>query len=174
MNFFKFFVSTLFIFFFFSVTSNAEKIVYIDMDKIMKLSKAGKTVIEKINSQKKKDVNKFRKIEEDLKAQEIDLINKKNVLSSEEFNKKIESLTKKINDYRKLRQEAIDSSTKNRLNASADFANKIKPILAEYAGENNIDMVIQKKNIIMGKSTLDITNEILKIVDNKISNLKIN
>ena len=124
MNFFKFFVSTLFIFFFFSVTSNAEKIVYIDMDKIMKLSKAGKTVIEKINSQKKKDVNKFRKIEEDLKAQEIDLIN---------------------NDYRRLRQEAIDSSTNNRLNASADFANKIKPILAEYAGENNIDMVIQKK-----------------------------
>ena len=144
------------------------------MDKIMQLSKAGKTAIEKINNQKKKDVNKFRKIEEDLKAQETDLINKKNVLTNEEFNKKIESLTKKINDYRKLRQEAIDLSTKNRLNASADFANKIKPILAEYASENNIDMVIQKKNIIMGKSTLDITNEILKIVDNKIINLKIN
>ena len=144
------------------------------MDKIMKISKAGKTAIEKINKQKKKDINKFRKIEEDLKSQEMDLINKKNVLSSEEFNKKIELLTKKINDYRKLRQEAIDSSTKNRLNASADFANKIKPILAEYADDNNIDMVIQKKNIIMGKSSLDITNEILKIVDNKISNLKIN
>ena len=73
-----------------------------------------------------------------------------------------------------MRQEAIDSSTKNRLNASADFANQIKPILAEYAGDNSIDMVIQKKNIIMGKSSLDITNEILKIVDDKISKLKIN
>ena len=174
MNIFKFSIPSLVILFHFNVVANAEKIVYIDMDKIMQISKAGKTAIEKINEQKKKDINKFRKIEEDLKAQEMDLINKKNVLSSEEFNKKIESLTKKINDYRKLRQEAIDSSTKNRLNASADFANKIKPILAEYAGENNIDMVIQKKNIIMGKSSLDITNEILKIVDNKISNLKIN
>ena len=173
MNIFKFLISSLVIFFYLNFAANAEKIVYIDMDKIMQISKAGKTAIEKINKQKKKDINKFRKIEEDLKAQEIDLINKKNVLSSEEFNKKIESLTKKINDYRKLRQEAIDSSTKNRLNASADFANKIKPILAEYAGENNIDMVIQKKNIIMGKSNLDITNEILKIVDNKINNLKI-
>ena len=174
MNIFKFLISSLVIFFYFNVAANAEKIVYIDMDKIMQISKAGKTAIEKINKQKKKDINKFRKIEEDLKAQEMDLINKKNVLSSEEFNKKIELLTKKINDYRKLRQEAIDSSTKNRLNASADFANKIKPILAEYADDNNIDMVIQKKNIIMGKSSLDITNEILKIVDNKISNLKIN
>ena len=173
MNIIKFFISSLVIFFIFNNTANAEKIVYIDMDKIMQLSKAGKIAIEKINNQKKKDINKFKKIEEDLKAQEMDLINKKNVLSTEEFNKKIETLTKKINDYRKLRQEAIDSSTKNRLNASADFANKIKPILAEYASENNIDMVIQKKNIIMGKSSLDITNEILKIVDNKITNLKI-
>ena len=174
MNIFKFLILSLVILFYFNFAANAEKIVYIDMDKIMQISKAGKTAIEKINNQKKKDVNKFRKIEDDLKAQETDLINKKNVLSTEEFNKKIETLTKKINDYRKLRQEAIDSSTKNRLNASADFANKIKPILAEYAGENNIDMVIQKKNIIMGKSSLDITNEILKIVDNKITNLKIN
>ena len=173
MNIFKSLISSLVILFYFNVAANAEKIVYIDMDKIMQISKAGKTAIEKINKQKKKDINKFRKIEEDLKAQEIDLINKKNVLSIEEFNKKIESLTKKINDYRKLRQDAIDLSTKNRLNASADFANKIKPILAEYAGDNNIDMVIQKKNIIMGKSSLDITNEILKIVDNKITNLKI-
>ena len=174
MNIFKFLISSLVIFFYFNIAANAEKIVYINMDKIMQISKAGKAAIEKINKQKKRDINKFRKIEEDLKAQEMDLINKKNVLSSEEFNKNIESLTKRINDYRKLRQEAIDTSTKNRLNASADFANKIKPILAEYAGDNDIDMVIQKKNIIMGKSSLDITNEILKIVDDKISNLKIN
>ena len=174
MNFIKFFISLLLTLFIINNTANAEKVVYLDMDKIMQLSKAGKVAIEKINNQKKKDVNKFRKIEEDLKAQETDLINKKNVLTNEEFNKKIESLTKKINDYRKLRQDAINSSTKNRLNASADFAIQIKPILAEYAGNNNIDMVIQKKNIIMGKSSLDITDEILKIVDTKISKLKIN
>ena len=65
---------------------------------------------------------------------------------------KIQDLSKEINNYRTLRQEAIDLSTKSRLNASADFAEKIKPILAEYASENNIDMIIQKKNIIMGSS----------------------
>ena len=173
MNNYKFLLY-LIIIFSFLISVKAEKIVYIDMDKIMQISKAGKVAIENINNQKKKDVNKFRKIEEDLKAQEEDLINKKNVLSAEEFNKKIDILKRKINDYRLLRQEAIDSSTKSRLNASADFANKIKPILAEYAGDNNIDMVIQKKNIIMGKSELDITSEILEIVDKKISNLKIN
>ena len=163
--------------FFFSVNislANAEKIVYIDMDKIMQISKAGKDAISKINNQKKKDVSKFQKIEKELKSKEEDLITKKNVISAEEFNKKLENLSKEINNYRTLRQEAIDLSTKSRLNASADFAEKIKPILAEYASENNIDMIIQKKNIIMGKTDLDITDEILKIVDKKINKLKVN
>ena len=144
------------------------------MDKIMQISKAGKNAISKINDQKKKDVSKFQKIEKELKSKEEDLIAKKNVISAEEFNKKLENLSKEINNYRTLRQEAIDLSTKSRLNASADFAEKIKPILADYASENNIDMIIQKKNIIMGKTDLDITNEILKIVDKKINKLKVN
>ena len=163
--------------FFFSLNislANAEKIVYIDMDRIMQISKAGKDAISKINDQKKKDVSKFQKIEKELKSREDDLITKKNVISAEEFNKKLENLSKEINNYRNLRQEAIDLSTKSRLNASADFAEKIKPILADYASENNIDMIIQKKNIIMGKTDLDITNEILKIVDKKINKLKVN
>ena len=162
---------------YFSINSNlayAEKIVYIDMDRIMQISKAGKNAISKINDQKKKDVSKFQKIEKELKSKEEDLITKKNVISAEEFNKKLENLSKEINNYRTLRQEAIDLSTKSRLNASADFAEKIKPILADYASENNIDMIIQKKNIIMGKTDLDITNEILKIVDKKINKLKVN
>ena len=162
---------------FFSVNISlafAEKIVYIDMDKIMQISKAGKNAISKINDQKKKDVSKFQKIEKELKSREQDLITKKNVISAEEFNTKLETLTKEINNYRALRQEAIDLSTKSRLNASADFAEKIKPILADYASENNIEMIIQKKNIIMGKTDLDITDEILKIVDKKINKLKVN
>ena len=162
---------------FFSVNISlafAEKIVYIDMDKIMQISKAGKNAISKINDQKKKDVSKFQKIEKELKSREQDLITKKNVISAEEFNTKLETLTKEINNYRALRQEAIDLSTKSRLNASADFAEKIKPILADYASENNIEMIIQKKNIIMGKTDLDITDVILKIVDKKINKLKVN
>ena len=96
------------------------------------------------------------------------------MLSEEEFSKGLTSLRKKIEDYREVRQKAIDEITKKRINASADFAQKIKPILGNYAKEKNIDMVVQKKNIIMGKSELDITDEILKIVDKEISKLKIN
>ena len=54
MNIFKFFISFLVLFFSLNIVVYAEKVVYLDMDKIMQLSKAGKVAIEKINNQKKK------------------------------------------------------------------------------------------------------------------------
>ena len=164
----------LILFLFLSSNLRADTIVYIDIDKILQNSKAGKLVIKKLNKTNEENIKKFKKIEEDIKKEEKDLVAKKNVLSTEEFEKKLRELNNKINDYRETRRNAIDSVTKNRIAATADFAQKIKPILTDYAKENNIDMIIQKKNIIMGKSELDITKIILDIVDKEISKLKIN
>ena len=45
----------------------ADKIVYLNMEKIMKQSKAGKSIVEKINKSNETNLKKFSKIEEDLK-----------------------------------------------------------------------------------------------------------
>ena len=152
--------------------SNAEQIVYINIEKIMKESKAGKQIIQQISKDNQTNINKFKKIEEDLKKQEQDLISKQNVISENEFKQKLESLKKEISEYRTKRQNIIQETTKKRLQASAKFSNEIKPILGDYAAENNISIIVQKKNIIMGKKELDITSDILKIVDEKISKIK--
>ncbi len=164
-------ISSLFIFFCLGKTF-ADQIVYINMEKIMKESKAGKQIIQKITKDNQTNISKFKKIEEDLKKQEQDLISKQNVISENEFKQKIESLKKEISEYRTKRQSIIQETTKKRLQASAKFSNEIKPILGDYAAENNISIIVQKKNIIMGKKELDITSDILKIVDEKISKIK--
>ena len=161
-----------FIFFYSSNYCFSEQIVYINMEKIMKVSKAGKKIIEKINKSNEVNINKFKKIEEDLKEQERKLISKQNVISEDEFKSKIEELRKKISEYRMKRQNIIQEATKKRLMVSAEFSNKIKPILGEYAAKNNISIIVQKKNIIMGKKELDITDDILKIVDEQIPTIK--
>ena len=55
------------------------------MEKIMKTSKAGKSIILKINETNEKNLKKFKKIEEDLKKDEEDLIAKRNILSEEDY-----------------------------------------------------------------------------------------
>ncbi len=155
-----------------SLDLKAEKIVYINMEKIMKESVVGKKIVEKINDVNQSNIKKFKKIEEDLKKDEQNLVDKKNVLSEEEFREKFNELKKKIDEYRTSRQTAIQDTTKKRISASAEFSKKIKPILGDYASKNDISIIFQKKNIIMGKSSLDITEEILKIVDKEISKIK--
>jgi len=150
----------------------AEKIVYLNIEKIMKTSKAGKSIIKKINQTNEANLKKFKKIEEDLKNDEQDLIAKKNILSEEEFKKKFDLLKKKINDYRILRQNSIQDITTKRRNASSEFFKKINPILGKYATENDISFILQKKNIIMGKTELDITDDVLKIIDKEVSKIK--
>ena len=172
MNYIKYL--TFIIVFFFLQNSHllAEKIVYLNMEIIMKTSKVGKSIIKKINETNEKNLNKFKKIEEDLKNDEQDLIAKKNILSEEEFKKKFDLLKKKINDYKILRQNSIQDITTKRRNASSEFFKKINPILGKYATDNDISFILQKKNIIMGKTEFDITKDILKIVDNEISKIK--
>ena len=85
MQFIKKLIIFLFFFIFYFQNVNAERIVYINMEKIMKDSKAGKEIIDKISKSNEKNINKFKKIEEDLKKQEQDLVSKKNVITEDEF-----------------------------------------------------------------------------------------
>ena len=41
-------------------------------------------------------------------------------------------------------------------------------ILSEYSAKNSISLIIDKKNIIIGKSELDVTNQIMELLNKKI------
>ena len=60
-----------------------------------------------------------------------------------------------------------------RLQATAKIINLVKPILSEYSEINSISIIIDKKNVIIGKTNLDITDDILKIVDEKIGKINL-
>ena len=50
-----------------------------------------------------------------------------------------------------------------RIDKTNQMLQSLNVILSKYADENNISLVIQKKFIVIAKSGLDITNEILNI-----------
>ena len=165
----KIFFILIFSFFFNLSAFCTEKVVYLDVNYIMSNSKAGKYINKKIEDNHKKNINSFKKIEEDLKKEEEKIVKKRTVLSKEDFENEISKLREKANDYRILRKEKIDKITKQRLNATAKIINELKPILAEYSDKNSISLIIEKKNIIIGKTNLDITKDILNLLDKKIT-----
>ncbi len=52
---------------------------------------------------------------------------------------------------------------KMRFDKTNEIIQSLNNILSKYADENDISLVIQKKFIVIAKSGLDITTEILKI-----------
>ena len=171
----KFFCNLIIIFFIISTHSIAnEKIVFIDLNYIFLNSNAGKELnsqILKKNSNFKSELNDFKK---KIDSEKNKLLAQKNVLSVEEYNKKISSLENEIsnaNDSFAKRSKDLNSFKKK---TETLFSQKLNLIIEEYSVENSIDIILDKKNLLMAKKNLDITNEILNLFNEKVKNIEIN
>ena len=171
-HFFKFLLISIF---FLNTSVYAESLIaFIDMNKLMNESTAGKSISQELEKKHKKNINFFEKKENELKDKESSIISQKNVLSKDDFEKKIIELRNEATSYRKKRTELIDSLTKQRVEATNKLINTIHPILLDYSTKNSISIVIQKKNIIIGKNELDITDDIMNILNKKIKKIDLN
>ena len=164
----------LFLIFFYPINSFADKeIVFVNLDLVIQKSKAGMIIKKNLEKKQKKNTEYFQNKSKEFKKKEDDLLSKKNIIYEIEFKKEVNILKKEINEFQIERKKKINDLQQQRLKYISIFAKKINPILSEYSKNNSISMVIDKKNIVVGKSELDITNEILKIVDKKIEKIEI-
>ena len=152
---------------------SSEKIVYLDVEKIMQESIAGKNIIAKIKKKRETSISKLKIKEKEIVEKEKKLISQKNVLSEEEFKKKIQDLRSDISKYQKERNNASNDIARTRIKASTNLIKKLTPILESYSKENSIRIIIQKKHIVMGSKEDDITKEILNLVNQKIKSIKV-
>ena len=145
-----------------------ENIEYLDLDNIVQSTKAGKLIIDKLKVSKDAALKKFEQKEKALKKVEEDINKQKNVLSKEELKKKISDFRKEISSFRDDREKLINDFNKKKIQEFEKFFQKITPIIGEYVEKNNIDIVLDKKNIFLANKNNDITNEIIKLIDDKI------
>ena len=169
MNYKKNLIYILIIFFStISLSKSNENIAYIDLDNIVKNTKAGKSIIDKLKVSKDSALKKFEKKEKALKKVEEDINKQKNVLSKEELKNKISDFRKEIASFRNDREKLINDFNTKKIQEFDKFFKKITPIIGEYAEQKNIDIVLDKKNIFLANKNNDITNEIIKLIDEKI------
>ena len=162
------------LFFFISSYSFAEnKILFIDLEYIYSNSNVGKKIVKKIKSDSKKINEEFVSYQKIIKDKKDELIKQKNILSEDELLKKSINLDKEINKYNviinKKNNELAIYASKNK----AEFSKLLVDVVQNYAKENSIEMIIKKTNILIGKNNLDATQDVLKLVDKNIKDIKI-
>ena len=169
MNYKKNLIYILIIFFStISISKSSENIAYLDLDNIVKNTKAGKSIINKLKVSKDTALKKFEKKEKELKKIEEDINKQKNVLSKEELRNKVSDFRKDISSFRTEREKLINDFNIKKIQEFEKFFKKITPIIGEYVKKKNIDIVLDKKNIFLANKNNDITNEIIKLIDEKI------
>ena len=109
----KIFVITYLIF---GVTNSfaENKVVYIDMNKILNESKVGIFVEKELTKIHNAKLDNFKQIEEKLKKEEIGLISKRNIMAREQFDEKVKSLNEEAQKYQAERRKWFDEITVKR------------------------------------------------------------
>jgi len=170
---FKFLIIILFFF-----SSNhllaSEKIMFIDVNYIFSNSVAGKDITNKV----KMDFDKSQKNLEILKNKLINdekkLINQKNILSKEEFEKNLFDLKNEMEEFNNQRIKLNSEIDVYRNKLQSSFSLELSNIIQKYANENNIDLIIDKNTILVGKNVLDATKDVLELFDKNIKKININ
>ena len=163
-----FFIQFLFLNLFFTNAFGAEKIVILDINFILNESKPAKSIIKSIEKIQEKEISKLQSLENDLKKKNEDIKKTKNLLSKEEFNKKVVAFRKEVSSFDKKKQDVVNDLNKRKQSELNKLLNKITPLIQEYMAANSIDVIVDKKNIFIAKSERDITKDILKIINKKI------
>ena len=153
---------------FITFSYSQDKIVYLDLDKVVSNTKAGKSIIDKLEKSKQAALQKFEKKEKDLKKKEDEIKKQKNIISEDEFKKKLVEFRKEVARFSQDRKKLINEFNQKKKIEFDEFFKKISPIIENYVTEKNIDILLDKKNIFIASKEKNITQEIIKIIDSKI------
>ncbi len=169
----RFFQSIIFFFLIiFSAESNTNiPVKYIDLNKIVNESIVGKQIKDLIINERKKFNKKHQDLEKKLEKNKNDILSKKNILKKEDFQKKVDEHQKNLSNYQLKKKQNLEKMNKKNLEFSRNFMIKIDKIILEYSRENSIDLLLKKDALIISNSSLDITNEILTEVNNKVKKI---
>ena len=166
----KIFYLTILIFFFFNLNLaySDDKVYFIDLDFVLKNSKIGKNILANIEEINNKNIEDLQSKETELKTLENDIKMKQNIVSKEQFNKEVAILKEKINIYKSLKNKMVIDFNNEKNEKLKNFFDKINPIIQEYMNDNSINILLDNKNVFIGKNNLDITLDIINKVDKKL------
>ena len=152
----------------------ASDIYFVDYSKVMNQSIAGKKAQDYLKKLVTNSNKKFNDTAKKLKEEENKIISQKTVLSKEEYKKKADALRKKVFELNKEREKSIREVAKKRKKAGDELLKNLNPILGKYMNENNISVVIDKKNVLMGNKKFEITSQVIEILNKEFKSINLN
>ena len=152
---------------------NADTPYFIDFKLILNESNAGKKAQDFLKSKREKGLKKLKHKEQTIQEEEKKIIQQKKLISSEEYKKKVKDLRNKVSSLQKERNNLLEDVAKQRTKARNELLKNLNPILGNYMKEKKIRVVLDKKSILLADENLNITNDIMKILNQKLKSVSL-
>ena len=165
-----------FIFLIISIPQNliADTPYFLDFKFILNESNAGKKAQIFLKTKLEKGIKELKSKEKNIQDEEKKIIQQKKIISPEEYRKKVSGLRSKVSSLQKERNKLLDSVAKQRSAAKKELLKNLNPIIKKYMEDNKIRMVVDKKSLLLADENLNITKEILDLLNKKINTIKLN
>ncbi len=147
---------------------------FLDFKLILNESTAGKKAQNSLKSKLSKGMENIKSKEKTLLEEEKKIIQQKKLIKPEEYKKKVEELRLKVSKLRNERNKLLESVSKQRLKARNELLKNLNPIIKDYMKEKRIRMVVDKKSLLLADENLDITKDIMGILNKKLKSIKLN
>jgi len=146
-------------------TSNSfskDNIVSVNINFILQNSKQGKQLLSSLEKIEKEKIKNLESKYTSLKEKENSLLIKKEIMAKEKFDNELNKLRNDIKIYNENKKSTLDDINTVKKKKISEFLSRINDQILDYAKNNDVFLVLDKKNIIMIKNDYDITSVILE------------
>jgi len=169
----KLIISKLIFFFLLIGFSEAnENIKFVDVNFIVNNSIIGKSLNKVIDTKNKKITSELNNLKKDLEKKKEKIVSQKNILKEDEFKKLVKNYENEVKKFNEIRKKKTNDFNLFRINSKKKILEVLNPLMTKFLENKSISILLQKDNILFGNKELDITNEILKILDEKHKTMK--
>ena len=167
-----FFAKIFFIFFIIGISNANENIKFININYIVNNSEAGKGLNKIIENKSKKIASELNDMGKKIENKKNKIISQKNILKKEEYEKLLKSYDEEVKKFNNIRKKRNEDFNKFRINSQKKILETLNPIITTFLKKESVQILLQKEQIIFGDKQLDITEEILKIFNDKHKKIK--
>ena len=160
------------IFFISNIVNASTNVAYLDVQFIIDNSNLGKFYRSEIEKLQNKNNSTIILKEKEIKIKEEEFKNQKNLLNQDEIKRKINEINSMVKQYQILRNDLNKKLANEKKIFSKEILLILNPLLTKYVESKNINLVIEKKNVLVGVKSLDITKNILVIFNERTKNIK--
>jgi len=148
-----------------SFSISAEKTVFLDIDFVLNNSIFGKSIYSKLDELNKKNFDNLVKMEKELEKKKKSIDVSKNISTKENLEQQIILFNQEVKNFRSEKNKILKNFELKKKNEINNFLVKVNPIIQEYMKDNSISIVLPKNQIFMGNVEMDITNDIIELVN---------